>query len=47
MANRPRHPMKEIEAAIEYATKCGWQHRKAIGQVWSMLRCPWNDRDCR
>ncbi len=40
MANRPRHPRKEIEAAVEYAIHCGWQHTKATGHAWGMLRCP-------
>ena len=47
MATRPRHPRKEIEAAVEYAIQCGWRHAKATGHAWGRLQCPWNDADCR
>lgn len=47
MANRPRHPNKEIEAAVQYAISCGWHHVEGNGHAWGMLRCPWNDKECR
>ena len=47
MAQRPKHPSKEIDNAVEYAEQQGWQFVKARGHAWGMLRCPWNDKDCR
>jgi hypothetical protein len=52
MANggRPRHPNKEIEAAIRYAEARGWVCTKAHGHAhaWGQLRCPLGQRGgCR
>ena len=37
---RPRHPNKDIEAAVRYAERQGWSWAKATGQAWVRLRCP-------
>lgn len=42
-----RHPDDDIEAAIRHAEKHGWTCLKARGHAWGLLRCPWNDRECR
>lgn len=42
---RPRHPNKEIEAAVQYAEKKGWTLRKSRGHVWGTLYCPAKQRD--
>lgn len=46
MAQRP-HPKKEIEAAVRYAVSKGWTLVPGRGHAWGILRCPWNDDDCR
>lgn len=46
MARKP-HPIKEIEAAVRYAEENGWTWIKASGHAWGILRCPWNDKECR
>lgn len=47
MARRPRHPSKEIEAAVAFAEAEGWTWIKAKGHAWGRLRCPFNDPACR
>jgi hypothetical protein len=47
MAKRPRHPSKEIEAAVAHAEAAGWTWIKATGHAWGKLRCPFNDPTCR
>jgi hypothetical protein len=42
---RPKHPDKEIEAAIDYAESNGWEVK--TGGHWGFLYCPYNDSDCR
>src|SRR5881227_3578283 len=37
---RPRHPNKEIEAAVRYAEARGWTLTPAKGHAWGRLRCP-------
>ena len=37
---RPRHPNKDIEAAVEYAENRGWRWRKASDHAWGVLLCP-------
>jgi hypothetical protein len=39
---RPRHPKKELEAAVAYAMSHGWTFTKAKARahVWGTLRCP-------
>lgn len=44
---RKRHPSKEIEQAVSYAERQGWVVREGRGHCWGILRCPWNDADCR
>ncbi len=47
MTARARHPIKEIEAAVQYAELKGWSCVKGKGHAWGILRCPWNDTECR
>lgn len=42
MAERPRHPDKEVEAAIAYAEALGWRVR--MQGHWGRLYCPQADR---
>lgn len=42
---RPKHPDKDVEAAIRYAEAHGWTLRK--GGHWGFLYCPYNDAECR
>lgn len=47
---RPRHPNKEIEAAVRYLEAQGWRYRAAGGSAhcWGRLFCPHHDRSgCR
>lgn len=45
---RPRHPDKDIEAAIEYAESKNWRVNKLSGHSWGELLCPYASRDgCR
>lgn len=37
---RPRHPSKEIEAAIQYAEAQGWTVELSKGHAWGRLLCP-------
>jgi hypothetical protein len=43
MGNRPRHPNKEVEAAVSYAESEGWTWRKQ--GHWGRLYCHHADRD--
>ncbi len=43
MADRPRHPNKEVEEAVEYAESLGWTVRM-LGH-WGRLLCPHADRN--
>ena len=45
MAGRPRHPNKEIEAAVAYAEARGWTWHKVGGHAWGKLYCRHHDRD--
>jgi hypothetical protein len=45
MAKRPRHPSKEIEAAVAYAEEQGWTWIKVTGHAWGKLNCRHHDRD--
>ena len=49
MSNRPRHPDKDIEAAIAHAEELGWTGKKRTGKThaWGLLLCPYNDNACR
>lgn len=48
MAERPRHPNKEIEAALRYAEGHGWVIEKASGHAhkWGTMKCPTNSKEC-
>jgi len=39
---RPRHPNKEIEAAVRYGEERGWSLTKSSGRAhaWGIMRCP-------
>ena len=41
------HPNKEIRAAVQYALDAGWRLIEGRGHCWGMIRCPYNDRECR
>ena len=43
--HRPRHPNKEIEAAVAFAEAKDWSWRKAHGHAWARLLCPRHDRE--
>lgn len=36
---RPRHPNKEIEAAVTYAENKGWSVKMSTGHPWATLWC--------
>lgn len=42
---RPRHPVGEIEDAVQYAIDKGWEWSKATGHPWGKLLCSHHDRD--
>lgn len=44
---RPKHPSKEIEAAISYAEAKGWRYKKtgSSAHAWGRLLCPHQERD--
>ena len=42
---RPRHPDKDIEAAVAYAEARGWAIVRAGSHAWGILRCPRRGRD--
>jgi len=42
---RPRHPNKEIEAAVSYAESQGWSCIKIKGHAWGKLQCAFHDRE--
>ncbi|NNM60388.1 MAG: hypothetical protein HKM04_11330 [Legionellales bacterium] len=46
-AHRPRHPSKEIEAAIQYAEERGWRYKKTgnSAHAWGRLLCPHQERE--
>lgn len=43
MADRSRHPKKEVEAAVAYAESKGWTCK--MQGHWGRLYCPQADRD--
>jgi hypothetical protein len=45
MAGRPKHPSKEIEAAVACAEEQGWSWFKVKGHAWGKLYCAHHDRD--
>ena len=42
---RPRHPDKNIEAAVQYAESLGWTVTISTGHSWGRLFCPKSSRD--
>ncbi len=42
MASRPRHPNKDIEAAIRYAERCRWRYKQTgnSAHAWGRIYCP-------
>jgi hypothetical protein len=42
---RPRHPNKEIEAAVAYAEAHGWEYVRKGSHAWGVLHCPRRGRD--
>ncbi|MBI1237349.1 MAG: hypothetical protein GC188_11760 [Alphaproteobacteria bacterium] len=46
MADRPRHPDKEIEAAVVHLEGFGWQWKKPgkSAHAWGRMLCPQHDR---
>ena len=42
---QPRHPNKEINAAVQYAVRRGWQLVLSQGHAWGRLFCPRRQRD--
>lgn len=45
MGTRPRHPNKEIEAAVADAEDLGWRFAPLKGHGWGKLLCPSCDRN--
>ncbi|HEV8716322.1 MAG TPA: hypothetical protein VGX03_26300 [Candidatus Binatia bacterium] len=41
---RPRHPDKDVEAAVKFAEANGWRYKPAGGHAWGRLQCSWNQR---
>jgi hypothetical protein len=37
---RPRHPDKDIEAAVSFAIASGWHYVLSNGHAWCKLYCP-------
>lgn len=44
---RPRHPNKEIEAAVQHAEAHGWTWVPSRGHAWGRLRCPHGHGGCQ
>jgi hypothetical protein len=44
---RPRHPNKDIEAAIWEAESLGWRILHKGNPIFGELFCPFNDKTCR
>lgn len=42
---RPRHPNKEIEAAVRYAESKGWTFVRRGSHAWGILNCPESSRE--
>jgi len=47
--SRPKHPKKEVEAAIKELEGLGWtiKKRKSRGHAWGLALCPEPNDDCR
>lgn len=44
---RPRHPDKEVEAALKHAEAQGWRVEVGGSHAWGRIYCPYNDDVCR
>jgi hypothetical protein len=44
---RPKHPKKEVEAALKYAEAHGWRIEVGGSHAWGKLYCPYSDEQCR
>jgi len=44
---RKTHPKKEVEEALVYAEKHGWQIKVGGSHAWGKIYCPYNDKECR
>lgn len=44
---RPKHPHKDVEAALAYAEAQGWRIETGGAHAWGKLYCPYNDEECR
>jgi hypothetical protein len=42
---RPKHPNKDIEAAVQYAESVGWSVKMSNGHAWGRLLCPMSTRE--
>ena len=40
-----RHPNKEINAAVQFAVRSGWELRLSRGHLWGRLKCPDRSRN--
>ena len=41
------HPKPEVEDALRYAEKNGWQVDIGGSHAWGKIKCPYNDKECR
>ena len=44
---RKKHPNAEVEVALRYAEKHGWQVKVGGSHAWGRIYCPYNYQDCR
>jgi hypothetical protein len=44
---RPKHPDKDVEAALQHAEDHKWRIEPARGHAWGRMYCPYNDQECR
>ncbi len=42
---RPRHPNREIEAAVCHAERHGWKFIRQGAHAWGILHCPESGRE--
>lgn len=44
---RPKHPKREVEAALAYAEASGWRVAVGGSHAWGRIYCPYNSAECR
>ncbi|MFI8719701.1 hypothetical protein ACIGHF_17690 [Stenotrophomonas sp. NPDC077464] len=44
---RPKHPKREVEAALTHAEWMGWRVAVGGSHAWGRIYCPCNDSECR